>query len=245
MQRRNRIWIVSLVFLVISIGFYSFNFFLKVDDPKILSYKVDAKKSELKFLWKDSNNEPFGSFNSVITYCKKTNSELVFATNGGMYLPDQSPQGLFIEEYIRKSELDTTNGYGNFYMKPNGVFYITKGSEAKVSSTSEFKMNNDIRFATQSGPMLLINSILHPAFKEGSKNVHIRNGVGILPDNSILFAMSKHPITFYDFANFFKQAGCLNALYLDGFVSRTYLPSKQWKQTDGAFGVIIAEIKPK
>ena len=46
-------------------------------------------------------------------------------------------------------------------------------------------------------------------------------------------------INFYNFAKYFKSLGCKNALYLDGFVSRTYLPEKQWKQTDGSFGVII------
>jgi hypothetical protein len=28
-------------------------------------------------------------------------------------------------------------------------------------------------------------------------------------------------------------------LYLDGFVSRTYLQEKKWMQTDGNFGVMI------
>ena len=51
--------------------------------------------------------------------------------------------------------------------------------------------------------------------------------------------MSKVPINFYDFATFFKDQGCSNALYLDGFVSRTYLPEKKWEQTNGNFGVII------
>ena len=51
--------------------------------------------------------------------------------------------------------------------------------------------------------------------------------------------MSKSGINFYDFANYFKSIGCKNALYLDGFVSRTYLPEKKWIQTDGNFGVII------
>jgi uncharacterized protein YigE (DUF2233 family) len=32
-------------------------------------------------------------------------------------------------------------------------------------------------------------------------------------------------------------------LYLDGLVSRTYLPEKEWTQTDGNFGVIIAVTK--
>jgi uncharacterized protein YigE (DUF2233 family) len=78
---------------------------------------------------------------------------------------------------------------------------------------------------------------------KASKNTHIRNGVGILPSGNILFAMSKERINFYNFASFFKSKGCKNALYLDGFVSRTYLPEKGWEQEDGAFGIIIAEIE--
>ena len=80
---------------------------------------------------------------------------------------------------------------------------------------------------------------MHHAFKKGSSNVQIRNGVGILPDGNLIFAMSKEPVNFYDFAQYFESLGCKNALYLDGFVSRTYLPSKNWIQDDGDFGVII------
>ena len=36
-----------------------------------------------------------------------------------------------------------------------------------------------------------------------------------------------------------KSWGVKNALYLDGFVSRAYLPQQNWTQTDGNFGVII------
>lgn len=34
-----------------------------------------------------------------------------------------------------------------------------------------------------------------------------------------------------------------NALYLDEFVSRTYLPSKNWVQEDGRYGIIIAQVE--
>jgi len=87
--------------------------------------------------------------------------------------------------------------------------------------------------------MLVIDGDINPAFKQGSNNLNIRNGVGILPDGKIVFAMSKEQISFYDFAGYFKSQGCKNALYLDGFVSQTYLPEKSWIQTDGNFGVII------
>lgn len=76
-----------------------------------------------------------------------------------------------------------------------------------------------------------------------SANVNIRNGVGILPDGNVLFAMSKTEVNFYDFARFFKDKGCTNALYLDGFVSRAYAPSENWQQIDGNFGVMIGVSK--
>ena len=78
-------------------------------------------------------------------------------------------------------------------------------------------------------------------FKRGSVNLNIRSGVGILPNGQAIFAISKTMINFYDFAEYFRKAGCMQALYLDGFVSRTYLPQQRWTQTDGDFAVIIAE----
>jgi uncharacterized protein YigE (DUF2233 family) len=93
--------------------------------------------------------------------------------------------------------------------------------------------------------MLIIDGAIHSAFKEGSSNLNIRNGVGILPDNKVLFAMSKTEINFYDFARFFQKSGCKHALYLDGFVSRMYLPEKNWIQTDGRFGVLIGVTEKK
>lgn len=64
-----------------------------------------------------------------------------------------------------------------------------------------------------------------------------------LENKELLFAMSKVVINLYDFATYFKQKGCKNALYLDGFVSQTYLPNQVWKKLDGNFGVIIGETK--
>jgi uncharacterized protein YigE (DUF2233 family) len=67
--------------------------------------------------------------------------------------------------------------------------------------------------------------------------------VGILPDGRMLFAMSKKEVSLYDFAEYFKNKGCRNVLYLDGFVSRTYYPGINWKQTDGYFGVMIGVVE--
>jgi uncharacterized protein YigE (DUF2233 family) len=142
-----------------------------------------------------------------------------------------------------QTAINLKNGNGNFYMKPNGVFYLSKSGEAKICMSEDFVMSQDVEYATQSGPLLLHNGQIHNKINEGSPNLKIRNGVGIMPDGNILFAISKEEINFYDFAMFFKNKGCMNALYLDGVVSRMYLPEKKWEQLDGDFGVIIGVLK--
>jgi len=76
---------------------------------------------------------------------------------------------------------------------------------------------------------------------KGSKNLNSRNGVGILSNGQLLFAMSKEKINFHSFASYFKSKGCENALYLDGFISKTYLPEKKYNKEDGKFGIIIGQ----
>lgn len=212
---------------------------LKKADDLFVSYIVDTKKQDIKFYWKNDKQENFKSILNLKNWLVKNHKQLSFAMNAGMYKQDNSPQGLFIENQMTISPLDTTSGDGNFYLKPNGVFYITVDNLPAICNTKSFVDNGNVKYATQSGPMLVIDGQIHSAFKKGSTNVNIRNGVGILPENKIIFLMSKKDINFYDFADYFKKLGCKNALYLDGLVSRTYLPKQNWIQTDGNFGVII------
>jgi uncharacterized protein YigE (DUF2233 family) len=234
---------ISLIILLIA-GLIGFKSNKDSDDARFISLTVDTKKEDLKLYWKNDTGEIINTFENLKTYVESKQKILLFAMNGGMYLKDHSPQGLFIEEQKTIIPLNTDSGSGNFYLKPNGVFYITADNNANVCKTNDFIVTGQEKYATQSGPMLVINGKIHPAFKKGSKNLNIRNGVGILPDNKVLFAMSKSEINFYDFAEYFKNMGCKNALYLDGFVSRTYLPGKNWIQKEGNFGVIIGLTKP-
>lgn len=228
---------VGLTFLFFCVGLTP----MQEKDLRFLSFITDP--ASIKFYWKDDNGQIFRSIQNLKQFIETKNQELIFAMNGGMYMKDNSPQGLFIQNNTTLKPLDTISGTGNFYLKPNGVFYLTKDNKAIVCQSKEFVDNGEINFATQSGPMLLINGQIHQAFKKGSVNLNIRNGVGILPDNRVIFAMSKQEVNFYEFAEFFKGMGCKNALYLDGFVSRTYLPEENWEQLDGNFGVLIGVTK--
>lgn len=231
-------FVILLIIATISVGFYQFGKPSNEDD-RFVSYIVNPKKQNLEFFWKNEKDEHFKNAENLISWLKSKNKKLLFSTNGGMYKKDNSPQGLYVENTITKSDIDTSNGNGNFYLKPNGVFYLTTDKNPIICKTEDFVNNGMIKFATQSGPMLVIDGEIHTAFKKNSTNLNIRNGVGILPNNQIVFAISKKEINFYDFAEYFKNLGCKNALYLDGFISRTYLPEKNWKQIDGDFGVII------
>ncbi len=214
----------------------------EIQNNDFVEFIVNPKKQQIKMFWKDEKQNNFVSISKLKSWLNINKKELVFACNGGMYHKGYAPVGLYIENKITKAKIDTTTQTGNFYLKPNGIFYITNDNQAAVCQTEKF-VNKNIKFATQSGPMLVIDGEIHPSFKQGSVHVNTRNGVGILPNNSVIFAMSKKDINLYDFAKYFKDLGCKNALFFDAFISRTYLPEQNWTQTDGDFGVIVAVTK--
>jgi uncharacterized protein YigE (DUF2233 family) len=231
---KNNRW---LILVIVAVFFSIVTTQGQVEDSRYLSFVTTP--ANIKFYWQDDNGQILRSLQNLKRYVEAKGEKLEFAMNGGMYMSDNSPQGLFIQNGMMIKPLDTLSGFGNFYLKPNGVFYLTKDNKAVVCQSEDFAENGQINFATQSGPMLLIDGEVHHAFKKGSVNLNIRNGVGILPDSRVVFAMSKQEVNFYEFAEFFKSMGCRNALYLDGLVSRTYLPQGKWEQLDGNFGVII------
>lgn len=231
---RKHLLLTGLFFLLF---LYRFTAFAQQAD-RFVTFTANPAKDEIRFYLKDDKGNYFRSIGNLRSHLEAKKKTLRFAMNGGMYQIDNRPLGLYIQNAKTIEKLNTRSGNGNFYLQPNGVFYLTSANKAGISPTKEFK-NPNVTYATQSGPMLVVNGEINAQFKKGSENLNIRNGVGILPDGRILFALSKEPVNFYDFAAFFKSRGCRQALYLDGFVSRAYLPEKRWTQLDGDFGVII------
>lgn len=215
------------------------------DENRFVIYQVNPKKQNLKFYWKNDKNEILKSIDHLKNQVESQNEKLVFAMNGGMFEPDQSPKGLYIKDFKILKSIDTLQGSGNFYLQLNGIFYVNENNQPGISETKKYIQNTGIKYATQSGPMLLMDGKINTIFQKDSKNLNIRNGVGILENGEIIFAMSKKEVNFYSLAELFKEMGCKNALYLDGYVSRTYLPEKNWIQKDGNFGVIIGVTEPK
>jgi len=218
--------------------------------PEILSNVIDPNTQSIAFFWKNEKGEPLKSLANLKQFVESQKLTLTFAMNGGMYDKKNRPIGLYMENGLELNKLNTRqvkpnqNGVvPNFYIQPNGVFYITQNKQAGICKTSDFGMVQDVKYATQSGPLLVIDSAINSAFRKGSDNREIRNGVGILPNNQVVFAMSKGRISFYDFADHFRSLGCRHALFLDGVVSQTYLPDQNWRETGGDFGVMIGIVK--
>ncbi len=208
-------------------------------------FEVNPKIEKVSFYWKDTDGTILKSISRLKHKTEKNSENLKFAMNGGMFSINNIPKGLYIENFKTLNKLDTLSGKGNFYLPPNGVFYLMKNNEAQITESKAFRYHADIKYATQSGPVLLIDKKINPIFQKDSKNTNIRNGVGILKNGNIVFIMSKTEVNFYNFASVFKNIGCEKALYLDGFVSRTYCPEKKWIQEDGNFGVMIGVTEPE
>lgn len=207
-----------------------------------ITFTADPAKHDISLHWNNDQQKPYSSIKNLLAWLKTQDKQVLMITNAGMYTPSHAPVGLYIENREQKVPINTHDGSGNFSLKPNGVFYIDKAGP-HVIETSKYvqqSVNKAIDFATQSGPMLVIDGKLHPAFKEGSNNEYIRSGIGIDGSDRAVFVISRQPVNFHTFASLFKdKLGCNNALYLDGAISLMYIPGISGQQ-GGNFGPMIA-----
>ena len=151
---------------------------------------------------------------------------MLFGLNAGMYHPNLDPVGLYVERGRELAPVKTGSGTGNFSMQPNGIFYLD-GNAAAVRATGAFVSKRPrADYATQSGPMLVIDGKLHPKFMPDSTSRKVRDGVGVRKDGVVIFAISNGTVTFHEFARLFRDAlGCGNALFLDGSISSLFAPA--------------------
>lgn len=173
--------------------------------------------------------------------------------NGGMYGDDFTPTGLYVESANEMVAANTATVPGegaavpNFYKKPNGVFYIGGGAAGVMETGAFVAARPAAEFATQSGPMLVIDGKLHPAFIEGSTDRKRRNGVGVSTPTEVHFAISEEGVNFWDFARFFRdKLGCEDALFLDGGTAPgLYAPAlgRDDSPGHGGYGPIMAVVE--
>ena len=186
----------------------------------------------LQLFWQQTDDsQPLLTFDKLLTTLSPTR-KLAFAMNAGMYNERYAPIGYTVIEGKEIRALNVKEGGGNFHLLPNGVIWWDKSG--KVQITESKALESQLKdgqakpwYASQSGPMLVIDNEIHPQFNPASKSAKFRNGVGVCSDGSLQFVNSDMPVTFYQFASLFKDnLGCPNALFLDGGIaSALYAPS--------------------
>ena len=128
-----------------------------------------------------------------------------------------SPVGLYVEEGRELVRGNTSAGPGNFHMRPNGVFYLTGGVAGILETHSFIKQRPQVDFATQSGPMLVIDGEVNTRFVRYGGSRKYRVAVGSRDHTLVVFAISESEVSFGEFARLFQdKLRCKNALYLDG-----------------------------
>ncbi len=169
---------------------------------------------------------------------------VAFAMNAGMFDDSGSPIGLFVNRSGRATRLNRDDGPGNFHLKPNGVFYGDTDGWHVATSAGFAKAKPKAHFATQSGPMLVIDGKLHPKFDADGASRYVRNGVGVTAGHDAVFAISESPVSFGRFARLFRNGlGCVDALYLDGAVSQLWDPATGRLDAGPPIGPIVVAIE--
>ena len=189
-----------------------------------------------------ADKQPFGSLAAFAASVDP--ATIAFAVNGGMYGDDLKPIGYYVEGGERLAELNRGTGTGNFYMKPNGVFFGSGAKWQVLGSNTFFNTIGDRpEFGTQSGPLLLVDGKLHPEIQDNGPSRAIRNGVGVDAKGRAHFVMSGAPISFGQLARYFRdEVKVAQALYLDGAVSSLWDPATG-RQDKGRIGPIIVVTK--
>ena len=191
-----------------------------------------------------AGDQPYRGFDAVQAALGASAGRIAFAINAGMFDDNGRAIGLLIRDGRQLHPINLRHGGGNFHLLPNGVFLVRRDGRAEVVTSTAYRASSEIRFATQSGPMLVIDGKLHPRFDADGESRNIRNGAGIAPDGTAVFAISKDPVSFGKFARFFRDSvHARNALYFDGAVSSLWDPANGRMDNHSQMGPMVVVFK--
>ena len=211
-------------------------------DYVVCSYSASQ---DIRMFHADAAGVPYNQFSTLARELDEQGETLIFAMNGGMYHDDRGPVGFYRDLSGDQASVNVNDGPGNFHMKPNGVFWLAGDMAGITESQAYLDQGIDPDYATQSGPILVINGEIHPEFNADGTSHKRRNGVGVSADgDKVHFAISDGAVTFYDFAALFRdRLDTPNALFLDGQVSRLYATDIQRNEAGSDMGPIVGVVE--
>ena len=205
----------------------------------VCRYDAAAHRIELAVA---GDTGPLRSFEALERHLGERTRRLLFAMNAGMYDDEGRPIGLYVEQGDRQRRINLRGGPGNFHMKPNGVFAVDEDGRVSIARSEDFANRPPPRvmWATQSGPMLVVDGALHPRISADGESRLVRNGVGVSDPGTAWFVISEGPVSFGRFARFFRDGlRCRNALFLDGTVSSLWDPAAARRDGTASLGPML------
>jgi len=201
-----------------------------------------AQAEEIHLYLDNPQGTGWKGFHRLAKALESSGDTLAFAMNAGMFHPDFRPVGLAVSEGKVLSSLNLDSAAGNFFLKPNGVFWI-EGKTAHITESRRFRdLAAKPDLATQSGPLLLEAGKIHPRLDSLSKSLYPRNAVGIRGD-SVFWAVSDSLVNLHATARLFRdQLHCSDALFLDGHPS-LWAPAAGRKDTLLEMGPMLGIVK--
>jgi uncharacterized protein YigE (DUF2233 family) len=201
-------------------------------------FEIDLAAAELRLY--GQADPSLRTFASVRSRLAQQSVRWSVMSNAGMFHAGEHPVGLHVENGTQYAPLDLGSGTGNFYLVPNGVFFIDERG-AHVVESHAFAPIGTLQLATQSGPLLLQASMPHPSFIAGSRNLATRSAIGVRDASHVVLAVSQVKVAFYDSATLFRDVlQCADALYLDGTISDFDTPQRTGASVHSFGGVLVA-----
>ncbi len=190
-----------------------------------IRYRIcTAGPEKIRIVWKDGDGKQLRDFPTAKKFLEAKGDKPLLLMNGGIFEPGQIPSGLLVQEAKQLLPVNRNDGEGNFFLKPNGVFLISDKGPRVIPTGKYPPAGETVSYAVQSGPLLLDEGKIHPAFNANSDSRLHRNGVGVTGEGLVILAISdpkgrKFP-NLHEFAELFRSLGCRNALFLDGDISQ-------------------------
>lgn len=164
-------------------------------------FRIDLTKNKLESISANKLKVKNASADQFAQY-----SHALLSVNGGFFDKEFKPLGLRINNKQLENPLKLISWWGIFYVKNN---------KAYISNARHFYHDNQIEFAIQSGPRLLINGKT-PHLKQGIAD---RSALGITKEGKVIILVSTNAaMTTDELAHLLKSPPlyCTNAINLDG-----------------------------
>jgi uncharacterized protein YigE (DUF2233 family) len=215
------------------------------EGSRFIVCSYDARRDELRLASRGADGAYLRGFENLAASLGPDTRQVRFAMNAGMYNDAGAPIGLFIAEGEEQRAISLSEGPGNFHMMPNGVFWQDENGAVHVDTSQRFaEAPRAARWATQSGPMLVIDGELHPRIQHDGPSRNIRNGVGVRDERTAYFVISSGVVSFGRFARFFRdELECDDALFLDGSVSSLWAPEMERQDGNQELGPLVVVLE--